>query len=229
MNIHRLGCSEEIATFAAEFVAARIGSAIAKRGRCTLALSGGTTPWGMMSELATRDLPWENLHVVQVDERVAPDGDPDRNLTHIREQFTNRIELPERNLYPMPVTAQDLEASAARYSETLNSIAGVGAVLDLVHLGLGSDGHTASLLPGDQLLQEMDRDVAVTPVYQGRRRMTLTLPLINRARNVLWLVTGAGKASMLNRLIDADPDIPAGRVNGEHATIITDTPADAGR
>jgi len=225
MDIHRLETAQDVADAAAEFLAARMRDAVARRGWFTLALSGGSTPWKMMKRLAELDLPWELAHVFQVDERVAPRGNPDRNLTQIREKFADRVGLPPDQLHAMPVEGEDLDAAAAQYSELIDSIAGSPAVLDLVHLGMGADGHTASLLPGDGLLRESAHDIGVTPPYQGRPRMTLTFPILNRARHILWLVTGADKAIMLDRMIASDPEIPAGRVNAENAVLFTDIQA----
>src|SRR5262249_52973328 len=162
-----------------------------------MAVSGGHTPWLMLRALAGEDVPWERVQVVQVDERVAPAGHPDRNLTHIHESLLEHSPLTPEQVHAMPVEGSDLQAAAARYALTLQEIAGSPPVLDLVHLGLGPDGHTASLVPGDPVLDVQGADVALTGVYQGRRRMTLTYPIINRARRILWLVTGGDKAGML--------------------------------
>jgi 6-phosphogluconolactonase len=190
------------------------------RGRFTVAISGGRTPWVMLRALSSLDVPWERVHVLQVDERIAPDGHPDRNLTHLRESLHG----PEHVL-AMPVESADLDEAAARYARTLVDIAGSPPVLDLVHLGLGPDGHTASLVPGDPVLGVTDADVAMTGVYQGRRRMTLTYPVLNRARRVLWLITGEDKAAMLVRLRRGDPAIPAGRVRQDDAVVLADRAA----
>src|SRR5437762_911178 len=176
----------------------------------------------MLRTLADEEVPWDNVHVVQVDERVAPAGHPDRNLTHLRESLLDRVPLRPEQVHAMPVEAPDLEAAAERYARTLVAIAGSPPVLDLVHLGLGPDGHTASLVPGDPVLNVTAKDVAVTGVYQGRRRMTLTYPIINRARRILWLVTGDEKAGMLLRLRQGDPSIPAGRIRQDQAVIFAD-------
>ena len=227
MRFEILPDADAVARRAAAFVAAAARSAVAARGTFTLAVSGGTTPWQMLRALAGEDVPWGQVYLLQVDERVAPDGHPDRNLTHIRESLAAAPLRPEQVL-PMPVTDPDLEAAAAGYAHTLRAVAGAPPVIDLVHLGLGPDGHTASLVPGDPVLDVTDRDVATTGVYQGRRRMTLTYPAIDRAREVLWLATGASKAEMLARLKAADPTIPGGRVRQERATVLADTPAAAG-
>ena len=187
-----------------------------------MAVSGGRTPWIMLRALANEELPWGSVHVVQVDERVAPAGHPDRNLTQLRASLLEHAPLGPDQIYPMPVELSDLEAAAAQYAVTLRELAGSPPVLDLVHLGLGPDGHTASLVPGDPVLEVTDADVALTGVYQGRRRMTLTYPMLNRSRSVLWLVTGKEKASMLVRLEKGDVSIPAGRVRAAEALILAD-------
>jgi 6-phosphogluconolactonase len=162
---------------------------------------------------------------VQVDERIAPAGDPDRNLTHLRENLLGRAPMPPEQIHAMPVEEADIEAAARSYAGTLEQNAGTPPVLDLVHLGLGPDGHTASLVPGDPVLDVTDRDVGITEVYQGRRRMTLTYPLLNRSRRILWLVTGADKAEMLPRLLAGDASIPGGRVRQEQAFVLADRAA----
>ncbi len=195
------------------------------RGRCALAFSGGTTPWRAFSALAWEDVPWDRVHLFQVDERVAPSGDPERNYFHLMEALIDRIAIPSANVHPMPVEEEDLGEGACRYQAILRQIAGTPPVLDLVQLGLGEDGHTASLFPGDVALHVVDSDVAVTGLHKGRRRMTLTFPAIDRARCILWLVTGAGKAASLERLRAGDPSIPAGRVRSDRALILADKAA----
>jgi 6-phosphogluconolactonase len=227
MKIQVFPDADIVAQAAASLVAEAARTAVAERGRFVMAVSGGTTPWQMLRALAHEIVPWPAFHVFQVDERVAPPGDPDRNLTHLRESLLSHAPLDESQIHPMPVDDPDLPAAASRYATTLLGVAGLPAVLDLVHLGLGPDGHTASLVPGDPVLEVSDFDVAISGVYQGHRRMTLTYPVLNRARQVLWVVTGASKADMLVRLCDSDPTIPAGRVNREHANLLADEPAAA--
>ena len=225
MKIEILADADSVAQEAAAIIAADARAAVAERGRFIMAVSGGHTPWVMLRDLAQDEVPWANVHLAQVDERVAPAGHADRNLTHLHESLLERVPLPPEQVYAMPVESTDLEAAAKQYAATLAKIAGSPPVLDLVHLGLGPDGHTASLVPGDPVLQVNDADVAVTGVYQGRRRLTLTYPVLNRARRVLWLVTGAEKVGMLARLLAGDPSIPAGRVNQERALVLADRAA----
>lgn len=225
MKIEIFADADSVAREAAAIITAAARAAVAERGRFVMAVSGGHTPWVMLRDLAGNQVPWESVHLVQVDERVAPAGHPDRNLTHLHESLLEHAALPPEQIYAMPVEATDLEAAAKQYAAVLAKIAGSPPVLDLVHLGLGPDGHTASLVPGDAVLKVNDADVAVTGIYQGRRRMTLTYPILNRARRVLWLVTGSDKAGMLLRLREADPSIPAGSVNQERALVLADRAA----
>ena len=225
MRLEVFDDADSVARAAAATIAADARAAITARGRFALAVSGGHTPWIMLRALATEDIPWAHVHVCQVDERVARDGHPDRNLTHLRESLLQHAPLRPEQIHAMPVESLDLEAAARQYALALREIAGSPPVLDLVHLGLGPDGHTASLVPGDAVLDVTDEDVALTGVYQGRRRITLTYPMLNRARRVLWVVTGSEKIEMLRRLRDGDVSIPAGRVRREQALVLADRAA----
>ena len=200
----------------AAFVAERARAAVAERGRFTFAVSGGRTPWAMFAHLASEDMPWDATAIYQVDERVAPAGDPDRNIAHLLASLPAESGVEIR---AMPVEDEDLGAAAAEYARSLPD------AFDLVHLGLGPDGHTASLVPGDPVLEVMDRGVALTGVYQGRRRMTLTYPTLNAARQVLWLATGQDKVDALRRLRAGDESIPGGRVIAESQLIVADAAA----
>jgi len=217
--------ADSVAREAAALVAAEARAAVASRGSFVMAVSGGHTPWLMLRDLGREEVPWNAVRVVQVDERVAPAGHPDRNLTHLHENLLEHASLRSEQIHAMPVESPDLDTAAARYAVILREIAGSPPVLDLVHLGLGADGHTASLVPGDTVLDVTDADVAPTGVYQGRRRMTLTYPMLNRARRVLWVVTGSEKGEMLRRLRDGDMSIPAGRVRREQALLLADLAA----
>jgi 6-phosphogluconolactonase len=225
MRSEVLSDAEAVARRAAAVIAEEARAAVSARGRFVLAVSGGKTPWIMLRALATEVVPWKHVHVVQVDERVAPAGHADRNLTHLHETLLEHAPLRPEQIYAMPVEMPDLEAAAARYAQTLREIAGMPPVLDLVHLGLGPDGHTASLVPNDPVLDVNDADVAITGVYQGRQRMTLTYPMLNRSRKIMWVVTGAEKVSMLKRLQDRDASIPAGRICRDSALILADCAA----
>jgi 6-phosphogluconolactonase len=217
--------ADAVAKTAAQFIASEARASVEARGRFTMAVSGGKTPWQMLRVLANEEVPWKNVHVMQVDERIAPAGDQDRNLTHLRENLLSHAPLPPKQIYAMPVEEADLKAATASYAKTLQQIAGSPPVLDLVHLGLGPDGHTASLVPGDSVLDVIDADVALTGIYQQRRRMTLTYPLLNRSRCVLWVVTGGEKAGMLARLYEGDVSIPAGRIRRDRALVFADQSA----
>lgn len=218
----------EVARAGAAFVVDAARRAIAERGRFLLAVSGGKTPWVMMAQLARAEVDWSKWHLFQVDERIAPAGDPDRNLTHLQESLLAHVAVPAANVHAMPVEQPDTTAAAVQYAEELERLAGRPAVLDLVHLGLGPDGHTASLVPDDAVLGVRNRDVAITAsAYQGRHRMTLTYPVLDRAREILWLIDGSAKADMLPRVRRGDTAIPAGRVRNPNAIAIVDREAAA--
>ncbi len=225
MNVEIFPDEATVAQKAASIIAADARAAVAARGRFAMAVSGGKSPWVMLADLANEDVPWANVHVFQIDERIAPPGDPDRNLTHLRASLLDHAPLPPDHIYAMPVELPDAQAAARQYSHTLESVCGKWPVLDLAHLGLGPDGHTASLIPGDPVLEVTDRDVAITGEYQGRRRMTLTYPVINRARRILWLVTGADKVTAYPKLVAADPSVPAGRISQAQAVLLADQAA----
>jgi 6-phosphogluconolactonase len=225
MNIEVYADADTVAREAAKLIAKEARDAVATRGRFVIAVSGGKTPWIMLRDLAQEDVPWKGVHVVQVDERVAPEGDPDRNLTHLRESLVEHAPLRPDQIHAMPVESTNVEAACVRYAQTLAEMAGSPSVLDLVHLGIGPDGHTASLVPGDPVLDVKNADVALTGIYQNRRRMTLTYPIINRSRRLLWLATGAEKAGMLARLQAGDVSIPAARVSRDRAMILADRAA----
>jgi 6-phosphogluconolactonase len=210
---------------AAAHVAAVLGDAIAARGRASVAFSGGGTATSLFTALVDRPVDWSRVEVWQVDERVAPAGHKERNLTALRTHLVDRVALPDTQLHPMPVEDDDLDAAADRYGERLRSVAGDPPQLDLVHLGLGADGHTASLVPGSPLLDEAPGPVAVTGNYQGRRRMTLTLPVLSGARQVLWFVRGEDKAGAVRRLVDADVSVPAALVARDRALLLLDPAA----
>ena len=215
LEVEVLPDPEAVARRGADVVAASAAAAIDAHGDFTVAVSGGRTPWAMFAHLAGR-MPWEKVTIFQVDERVAPDGDPDRNLTQLTRSLPPGGAADVR---AMPVDEADLERAASDYASALPG------AFDLVHLGLGPDGHTASLVPGDPVLDVADALVAVTGVYQGRRRMTLTFPALDGARRILWLVTGDDKVDALARLRAGDRSIPAGRVSTENALVLADEAA----
>lgn len=225
MKFHVCRDADATALKSAAFISKVAYEAVKARGRFLLAVSGGETPTCMFGLLAQQALPWSQTHIFQVDERVAPSGNTDRNLTSLQSDLLAQIPLAPQQVHPMPVEDDDLVSAAAGYSKTLQLLCGSPPVFDVIHLGLGGDGHTASLVPGDPVLKVKDREVAVTGVYKGRRRMTLTYPVINRARGILWLVTGTAKAPILARLRKGDESIPAGLIERERAVVFTDQDA----
>ena len=225
LPIHLGADADDAAAQAAQLVASALGSAIAERGRATVAFSGGTTPWAMLRVLAQSKVAWHLVDVFQVDERVAPAGDPDRNATHIEANLVARAPIGSSRWHPIPVEEPDPANAARRYERIVRDT--TGGVLDVVHLGIGDDGHTASLVPGDPVLGVTDRLVAPTGPYQGHRRVTLTYPALDAARQIVWLAAGAGKGEMLRRLVAGDPTIPAGRVLQDRATVVCDEAAAA--
>jgi 6-phosphogluconolactonase len=228
VKIEVLPDADAAAQEAANLIAASARATIKERGKFIFAVSGGRSPGQMLRDLMAEDVPWQHVHVFQVDERIAPTGHPDRNLTQLRESLLSRVPLPPDQVHAMPVESSDLQAAAAQYASTLQKVAGNPPVLDLIHLGLGPDGHTASLIPSDPVLDVGDTDVALTGVYQGRHRMTLTYPVLDRARQIVWLVTGSDKCDALIRLRAADRSIPAGRVRQTNAVVLADGAAAAG-
>lgn len=224
LHIEIFDDAEQAAEAAAAFLAAETREAITQRGRFLAAFSGGESPWPMLKAWAREDLPWERVEVGQVDERVAPADAPERSLPRLREALAEAPLRPEQ-IHAMPVESTNLVSAVHNYTMALQMIVGIPPVLDLVHLGLGADGHTASLLPQDPVLDVADADVALTGPRDGLRRMTLTLPMLNRARRVLWLTSGGEKAPVLAALARGDLSIPAGRVRQENAVVFTDLAA----
>lgn len=215
-DLMRVICAEDdLPEAAAGALSRALQSALLRKPRVSLALSGGSTPLPALKRLARADLDWTRVDIYQVDERIAPAGDPARNLVGLSTALLDHVPAA---LHPMLVEAADLEVAAAQYAADLPG------ALDVVHLGIGDDGHTASLVPGDPVLDVTDRQVAITQPYRGHRRMTLTFPALERAGAIIWIVSGASKAHMVERLLAVDPTVPAGRVPQERALLITDRP-----
>ncbi len=219
---------EALAVHAAQRAAEAIVRGVREHGRAAVAFSGGRSVGRFFSALSQESVPWRLVHLFQVDERVAPEGSAHRNMERIHKHLLSGAPLPVENVHPMPVDTDDLALGAERYADELVRCCGAPPVLDLVHLGLGEDGHTASLVPGDPVLEMWDQDVAVTRPYGGYRRMTLTYPILNRARNLLWIVEGTSKRAPVVRLVNADPHIPAGRVAQAQALLVADAQAASG-
>jgi 6-phosphogluconolactonase len=214
-----------VATQGAAFIATCARAAVKQRNQFTLATSGGQTPWEMFRALADEEVPWDRIQVYQVDERIVPAGDPNRNLTQMKENLLSHTPLRPEQIHAMPIDQRNLNTALRQYAASLEKYTGKPPILDLIHLGLGTDGHTASLMPGDPVTEVTDHDVGLTGVHHGRQRMTLTYPILNRARQILWLVTGTAKSIMLARLRSGDTTIPAGRINSDRALVIADEDA----
>ncbi len=213
------------AEVAARLIATVLSISLGRRTRASIALSGGNSPLPMLKALAREPLDWSAIHVYQVDERVVARGDSARNLGSLDEILVWRGPLPRRNLHPMWVDRANLYGAAESYARELAQVAGDPAILDVVHLGLGTDGHTASLFPGDPVLEIEDRSVALTKEHNGYRRMTLTLPVLSRARSVVWFATGADKAGVVGELYAGGAPFPAGRVSRRRAILVADEAA----
>ena len=221
---HRLVVGDDWVRSGADLLAEAISSAVEARGRAVIAVSGGSTPRPVFDDLASRPLPWSRVAVTQVDERIAPDGDADRNLGDLEAA----LGATGARLVPLPVTWPDLDAAARWWSGVMDHVGIVRddgwPVFDVVHLGLGSDGHTASLVPDDPVLDVLDRALAVTEPYQGRRRLTLTRPVLDRAVSTVWLAPGEGKREMVGRLLAGDRTIPGGLLglDAARSAVVTD-------
>jgi 6-phosphogluconolactonase len=206
-----------LAERAAVWAADQLWTAIAERDVAHLAVSGGTTPKAMFTALASLPLPWEHVHVWQVDERVAPDGDPARNVNDLEAALLSKVPAIA---HLFAVTDPDLSAAAAAYAADLHDAC--HGVLDVVHLGLGDDGHTASWPPGDPVVDVTDADAAIAGPYQDHLRLTLTVPAVNRGRHIMFLVAGAAKADAVGKLVAGDPSIPASHVRRDDVDVFAD-------
>lgn len=229
MIVEVLADGEALASRSVEVILEAGASAIEERGKFVWAISGGTTPRRLLELLSERtDLDWSRTHLFQVDERVAPDGDADRNATMLDTALLTETFLAENTpagIHLMPVTSDDLAAASFGYGELMDQHAGSPVVFDLVQLGMGGDGHTASLIPGDPILGIDDRDVAISEQYQGRIRMSLTWPVLDRAKQLLWVVGGESKQDAVRLFLDNDPSIPATLPTQARATVLLDQAA----
>lgn len=217
------GGQASLAERTAIWLADRLWAGASERGVAHLAVSGGTTPATTFVALAILPVPWSQVHVWQVDERVAPEGDPDRNATGLREHLLSRVPIADDQVHLFDAANDDPDAAAASYAAELQRRC--GGVLDVVHLGLGDDGHTASWPPGDPVVDVHDRDAAVAGPFNGHLRLTLTVPAVNRARHLMVLVEGEGKAPVVPKLLDGDPSIPASHLRRSGITVLADRAA----
>ncbi len=229
MNVEILVDGEALAQRAVDHLVRAAAQAIDERGQFVWAVSGGSTPRRMLQLLSERrDLDWSRTHLFQVDERVAPDGDPDRNATMLDTELLTGVFTAHNapaGIWLMPVTADDLSVAASEYQERMDEVTGSPVVFDLVQLGMGSDGHTASLIPGDPILAVDDRDVAMSEEYQGRIRMSFTWPVLDRAKELLWVIGGESKQRAVQQFLNNDPSIPATLPTQARATVLLDQAA----
>ncbi|MFC1627479.1 6-phosphogluconolactonase [Gemmatimonadota bacterium] len=220
---------ESMSRAAALFISERLRQAVDIRGRASLALSGGSTPrriYQFLVSLSAPVLPWEQIHLFWGDERWVPADDPESNYALARETILNTATLPPENIHPVPTNAATIEEGAARYEEEVRTFfassggSGDSPTFDLIHLGVGEDGHTASLFPDDPALLETDRWVVpvTSPSWRPpRERVTFTLPLINNARTVLFTASGNAKRKVVKSIVldqgDGEMSYPAAMVN----------------
>lgn len=226
MKIHVEPDADRLASACAAWIGKQARRALADRNTFSLALSGGRGPRPLFEALAREKIDWQRVQLFQVDERAAPPDSPDRNFHAIHALLVEHAGIPAEQVHPMPVERENLEAAAADYAATLERVLGPGRVLDLVHLGLGADGHTASLLPGDPAA-DSGAPVIVSMEYQGFRRLSLSYPLLSAARRRSWFVTGAAKSAVLPRVIDGDRAVPAGRIERRDTLFFVDRSAAA--
>jgi 6-phosphogluconolactonase len=222
MNIEVLPDTEAVAKEAAAIIAQKARLSVSARGRFVLAVSGDSMSLLMLNALIEEQVVWERIQLVQLDECVLPITDPERKATRLRAALLENSWLRPQQIHAMPVESRDLEVAAARYALHLHRIAGSPPILDLVHLTLGQDGRAAALLPGDPVLDVSDQDVSVSSAPDGPRWMTLTYPILNRSRFLLWTAIGEDHADVLRRLRAHDESIPAGRVRGGPTLILAD-------
>jgi 6-phosphogluconolactonase len=228
VEVQRHASADDLAESAARLVFDDCRATLEKRpGSYVLGLSGGRTPVRMFRFLAQLSLPWRHVHVFQVDERVAPHRSEDRNFTQLTDQLLQRVDIPCENIHSMPVESSDLAAACRCYEGELVHITG-GAPIDFIQLGLGDDGHTASLAPGDPILGMTDRDIWHVERFNGLPRMSMTYRAINRSNRIMWLAAGHAKAEMCRRLLAGDQTIPAGRVTPDRAVLLLDEAAAVG-
>lgn len=206
--------ADDAATLAGQWIARRLRDAVRRRGAASLALSGGSTAPPMIDALVAAEVPWEAIGIWQVDERVAPDGDDARNAGQLRP-----FDALSCRVRPMPVTARDLRRAAQRYANSLPDR------LDVVHLGLGDDGHTASWPPDEPDVRDSERRVELVEMFNGWPRMTLTGSVVNDARSRVVLTLGADKRPMVERWLLLDPSIPIAAVRRAATWVFLDGPA----
>jgi 6-phosphogluconolactonase len=206
--------AQELARGAAEYFVARSGEAVARKGFFTVALSGGSTPRALYQLLVDLDVPWSKTHFFWSDERHVPPDHPDSNYRMAYEAMLARVPVPESNIHRVHGENPDAAEAANEYEQTL-------LPLDLILLGLGTDGHTASIFPGSEVLNETKRLVAAPWVEKfNAYRITMTLPLLNNGASVVFLVSGAEKAGIVKEVIEGPKQYPAQFVQPSHGQLL---------
>ncbi|MEM9271932.1 MAG: 6-phosphogluconolactonase [Cyanobacteria bacterium P01_F01_bin.143] len=194
---------------AREIVVDKIQNAIASRGQCSIALAGGSTPKPLYEALAQENLPWDKIQVFWGDERYVAPTHQDSNQRMARQAWLDKIEIPEANIHPVPTESQNPAIDAANYEEVMRTIFAVDAPtfpsFDIILLGMGDDGHTASLFPQTLVLNEFEKAISVGN-KDGQPRITFTVPLLNQASCVLFLVAGKNKQTALEQVFAAQGD-----------------------
>ena len=192
-----------------ELVLTKIKAAIARQDRASIVLAGGSTPKPLYESLATQDLPWSKIHIFWGDERYVPADHPESNQLMARQAWLDKVAIPQDNIHPIPTDGNSPEEDAATYEKELREFFGVSSSefpsFDLILLGIGDDGHTASLFPHTPILKETEKAIAVGN-KSGQPRLSFTAPLINQANCVLFLVAGANKTDALTHILQEDAD-----------------------
>ena len=217
--------AETLAREAARYFIEIARDAAKQRGRFAVALSGGSTPKSLYSLLASAEfrdqVPWAQTHWFWGDERCVPPDDPQSNYRMVKEALLSKAPVPPSNVHRMAGEDAEPERAARRYEQELRTFFGGLPCLDLVLLGLGEEGHTASLFPGSPALEEQERWVVAPYVEKLKsHRLTLTLPVINAAANVAFLVAGAGKREILKQVTSSEGDLPAQQVRPKRGKLV---------
>ena len=198
------------------------------KGYFAVALSGGRTPIEFYKMLSGRgdQVPWDRTHIFLTDERFVPHSHKESNYRLIREYLLNHIDIPEANIHPVQTEETTVKQAAERYEDDIGNFFNIQGdripVFDLIMLGMGEDGHTASLFPGTPSLEEKRRlTIPVIAVKAPHKRISLTLPVLNKAKHIIFLVSGEDKAPAVREMLESrDSELPAALVKPEHGSLL---------